>query len=59
MEESIPDGLRKAAEVLHWLGKYGVANTLTLLSRLMRARKIETFEQLEQLLAEEEAKARG
>jgi len=38
MGEHLSDVLMKAADCLHWLGKY-VANALTLLSRLCRAKK--------------------
>jgi len=47
MDEPIPDLLLKVADVLHFLGRYREANVLTLLSRWLRARGIETDEALE------------
>lgn len=47
MEENLAEALLKTADVLHWLGKYQVANALILFSRFCRARKLDTLEALE------------
>jgi hypothetical protein len=43
------------AGVLHWLGKYNESNALTLLSRLLRAKKIEQLDELERFVANKES----
>jgi len=55
MQENLADVLLKTADVLHWLGKYDSANALILLSRLLRAHKIENLDQLERLVVDQEA----
>lgn len=57
MEENLADMLVKTADVLHWLGKYRECNALVLLSRLLRARKIDTLADLDATVAREEAAA--
>jgi hypothetical protein len=54
MKENLADMLSKTADVLHWLGKYDSANALILLSRLLRAHKIENLDQLEKLVVDQE-----
>lgn len=51
MEENLPDALLKAADALHWLGKYQVANACILMSRFARAHGIHTQNDLEELVA--------
>jgi len=57
MNPSVPDTLLKIADVLHFLGHYRGSNLLTLLSRWLRARGIETDDRLEfaVLAAEQDA----
>lgn len=55
MEENTADVLLKTSSVLHWLGKYTEANTCILLSRLLRAKKISTLEELQAHVTTEEA----
>lgn len=57
MEENVADALMKTSSVLHWLGKYTEANACTLLSRLLRSRKISTLDELEAHVTAEEARA--
>lgn len=47
MGEKLHEKLMKAADVLHWLGKYDEANALILCSRLARISEAENLEQLE------------
>lgn len=57
MEENLTDALIKTADVLHWLGKFHESNACILLSRLLRARRVDSLNELEALVSEEEAKA--
>jgi hypothetical protein len=50
MGENLADALSKTANVLHWLGKYDSANALILLSRLLRAHKIENLDDFEKFV---------
>lgn len=45
MEEKLWESIQKAANVLHWLGKYDECNALVMTARLMRANNIETLEE--------------
>jgi hypothetical protein len=51
---NLSDMLLKAAEVMHWLGKYQEANALILLSRLCVARRLGTLQALQTYVEEEE-----
>lgn len=54
MRENLAEVLVTIAQFLHYLNKYTESNTLILLSRLLRAKKIETLEDLEKHVTEEE-----
>lgn len=54
MEEPLPDMLLKAADVMHWLGKYTIANALILFSRLTRAKEIVRLDDLQRFVEEVE-----
>jgi hypothetical protein len=47
MGEHLADVLLKAGGALHWLGQYHVANACILMSRLARARDLDTLDALE------------
>ena len=52
--DNFPDQLLEAANVLHWLGKFRIANALTLTVRLLNLKGICTLEGFETWLAEQE-----
>lgn len=49
------DELLRASSVLHWIGKYEVANALILFVRFLRASNVSTLDQFERVLAAAEA----
>lgn len=55
MEEPLADMLLATSNILHWFGRYREANALTLLSRLMRVKKLDTFADLQAYVEREEA----
>lgn len=55
MKEEFPEMLLKAADAMHWLGKYDESNALILLSRFVRARKIGTLDEFEEDVRAEES----
>lgn len=54
MGEELAETLLKASDVMHWLEKYQLANALILLSRLVRANKIGTLDDLQRAVTEAE-----
>lgn len=56
MGEHLAEKMLKTAEALHFLGKYDESNAAILMSRLLRAKNLDTLDKLESFVAEEEAK---
>ena len=55
MQEKIWEKLSKAADGLHWLGKYEECNALCLTVRLMRTHGIDTLEQWQAFVTDSKA----
>ena len=52
---NLHDELLRASSVLHWIGKYEVANALILFVRFLRLSNVSTLDQFERVLAAAEA----
>lgn len=55
MGESLADRLVKVSNLLHWLGRYDEANSLMLICRLLRDKRLESVEELEAWINQQDA----